>query len=89
MKGNHMNKAQLLQFIDQVTFMLDDIALYLDTHPTCRQGLEAYEHYKMLRKEAVAEYQRMYGPLNRYSVEPGKDFNWINGPWPWEGACGC
>ena len=30
---NKMNKKQLLRFITEVSFALDDIALYLDLHP--------------------------------------------------------
>ncbi|MDD7283780.1 MAG: spore coat protein CotJB, partial [Clostridium sp.] len=32
-----MCKAELRQFIDQVSFMIDDITLFLDTHPDCRE----------------------------------------------------
>ena len=71
-----MCKAELRQFIDQVSFMIDDITLFLDTHPDCR--------------EAISDYVKQYGPLNRYDVDTCDDWNvWIDGPWPWEGACGC
>ena len=31
-----------------------------------------------------------HGALNRYDVDTCDDWNvWIDGPWPWEGACGC
>ena len=84
------SKKELRQFIDQVTFMLDDITLFLDTHPDCSEAIEAYNHYKMLRKKAVADYEKMYGPLNRYSVDTCNNWNkWLENPWPWEGACGC
>ena len=63
-----MCKAELRQFIDQVSFMIDDITLFLDTHPDCREAIDAYNHFKMMRCDWNA---------------------WIDGPWPWEGACGC
>lgn len=34
---NRMNKGELLTFIDEVTFALDDLTLYLDTHPHCEK----------------------------------------------------
>ena len=85
-----MCKAELRQFIDQVSFMIDDITLFLDTHPDCREAIDAYNHFKMMRCEAVSDYVKQYGPLNRYDVDTCDDWNaWIDGPWPWEGACGC
>ncbi len=36
---NRMNKGELLTFIDEVTFALDDLTLYLDTHPHCEKAL--------------------------------------------------
>ena len=85
-----MCKAELRQFIDQVSFMIDDITLFLDTHPDCREAIDAYNHFKMMRCEAVSDYVKQYGPLNRYDVDTCDDWNaWIDGPWPWEGAWGC
>ena len=49
------SKHELMNLINQFSFMVDDIALYLDTHPTCRDGIDAYKHYKMLREEAISE----------------------------------
>ena len=50
-----MCKAELRQFIDQVSFMIDDITLFLDTHPDCREAIDAYNHFKMMRCEAVCK----------------------------------
>lgn len=84
------SKKELMQFIYQVTFMLDDITLFLDTHPDCGEAIDAYNHFKSLRKKAVADYEKMYGPLNRYNVDTCENWKkWIENPWPWEGACGC
>ena len=49
------SKHELMNLINQFSFMVDDIALYLDTHPTCRDGIDAYKHYKMLREEAISD----------------------------------
>lgn len=65
---NNMNKQQLFAFITEVSFALDDISLYLDTHPECPKALAAYSNYKAMRQQAVREYTTAYGPLNRYQV---------------------
>lgn len=82
-------QRELFEFITQISFMLDDITLYLNTHPCCPKGLEAYEYYRKLRKDAVRDYTEMYGPLNKYCVDVDNYFDWVNNPWPWEGECGC
>jgi spore coat protein JB len=81
------NRKVLLELIDQYSFMLDDICLYLDTHPNCPHGLSEYNKYKTLRMEAVEDYTDAYGPLCKYNADVCNDWNYINQPWPWEGGC--
>jgi spore coat protein JB len=80
------NRNELLSLIDQYSFMLDDICLYLDTHPNCPHGLSEYNKYKVLRMEAVRDYTDTYGPLCKYNADVYEDWNYINQPWPWEGG---
>ena len=35
---------------------------------------------------AVQNYAEWYGPLNKYHVTCNSRFDWIDGPWPWEGG---
>ncbi len=86
---NKMNKKQLFDFITEVSFALDDISLYLDTHPDCPKALAVYCKYKEMRAQAVKDYINNYGPLNRYQVNDENYFDWVNEPWPWEKECGC
>lgn len=86
---NKMNQQQLLHFITEVSFALDDIALYMDTHPRCHEALSVYENYKNMREQAVKDYTTLYGPLNRYQVNDSNYFDWVNKPWPWERECDC
>ncbi len=87
--NNKMNKKQLFDFITEVSFALDDITLYLDTHPDCSKALAAYSQYKDMRTQAVREYNNNFGPLNKYQVNDENYFDWVNNPWPWEKECGC
>ena len=75
---NNMNKQQLFAFITEVSFALDDISLYLDTHPECPKALAAYSNYKAMRQQAVREYTTAYGPLNRYQVNDDNYFDWVD-----------
>ena len=84
-----MTKHELMNVIYQATFMLDELTLYLDTHPDCSHAMEAYMKYKKIRDEAYANYTNAFGPLSRYNVNLKNGWSWINDPWPWEGECGC
>lgn len=83
-------QAKMLRFIYETGFAIDDVILYLDTHPCDMQAMEYYENYKKLYKQAVEEYSQLYGPLTVDNVAVGScngSWAWANTPWPWEGAC--
>ena len=54
---NRSNQCQLRQFIDEISFAMDDIVLFLDTHPCCQEALAYYEECKKMREEAIDEYE--------------------------------
>lgn len=82
---NNMNQRQLLRYIDAVSLALDDVTLFLDTHPTDTDAMEYYNMYKEKRAQAVRDYSRSFGPLNRYNVTCSNEWQWNQGPWPWQG----
>ena len=86
---NKISKKELFDIINQASFMLDDITLFLNTHPDCREALHAYKHYKEIRENAIDDYTSMYEPISRYNVDTDNYWDWVNKPWPWEGECGC
>lgn len=84
--ANNRNNGeeQLLHFIMEVGFALEDVVLYLDTHPCDKDALCYYEQYKTARKQALEEYTRMYGPLSSENVNSKNCWSWVENPWPWE-----
>ncbi len=77
-------KSKLLMYISQVSFSLNDIVLFLDTHPGNQEALEYYKELKKARKDSVNEYTRKYGPLLNYDVDNSCYWEWVKEPWPWE-----
>jgi len=77
-------KERLFRFITEVSFAIEDVVLYLDTHPCDQNALQYYEQYKNMRRQAMEEYTRMYGPLCSKDVTIGNSWTWIREPWPWE-----
>lgn len=81
-----MCEEKLLRFIDEVSFAVTDIGLYLDTHPCDKCALKYYAKYRELRNEAMKEYARNYGPLLVDDVDSDCYWTWIENPWPWKGG---
>lgn len=79
-----MNEAQLYRRIQMLGFVLDDIGLFLDTHPSDFSAIEYYNKYNKLFREAKEEYERKYGPLSLSQPGEINSWDWVKGPWPWE-----
>ena len=76
-------QKKLLKALQNYTFILTETALYLDTHPYCRQALRYYEKYRRLCDEVKKRYEEQYGPLTP-GASCGDCWKWVTEPWPWE-----
>ena len=87
LRQNNKNKQQLLQWIDEVSFEVTEISLYLDTHPDDMDAIAFFNHYNEERKKALAMYSENYAPLTLDLVSQDEDrWSWALEPWPWEGG---
>lgn len=79
------DQAELLTYIDALTFATHDLNLYLDNFPNDQQMIQKFNDYRMQANQAIEQYENSYGPLfvnsNANSVTP---WAWNNRPWPWE-----
>ncbi len=85
--GRNSYQSDMLRKIDQISFVVQDTLLYLDTHPEDEEALAFFKEYSAMRNEALESYAKEFGPLLIDNVATsGADYwNWINQPWPWEG----
>ena len=77
-------RAMMLKKVQAACFALEDIKLFLDTHPTDRGALECYSKYQKIYEMLVKEFEEKYGALNAERVDTNKGWTWVNNPWPWE-----
>ncbi len=78
-------KEELYNWINIVSFALDDAKLYLDTHPNDSEALEFFDEFKSQRIQALREYAKYFGPLTMDTIcTPENQWSWINSPWPWQ-----
>lgn len=81
----NMTEETMLRKVYETGFALDDIILYLDTHPMDMDAMNYYRFMRQANEEAVKAYEQMFGPLMANSVM-GDTWSWIDNPWPWEGG---
>lgn len=71
--------------LQTMSFAINELALYLDTHQDDMEALEMYRVYQRMYSEGKKKYEKEYGPLNHMSELEGK-YRWLDDPWPWEYA---
>lgn len=82
-------QEKLLHDIGVLSFVVIELSLYLDTHPTDRNAMEYYNHYNRLANQARQEYSAKYTPLTLSCADAStcNDWQWALAPMPWEGGC--
>ncbi|MBO5867438.1 MAG: spore coat protein CotJB [Oscillospiraceae bacterium] len=71
--------------LQMVSFAIQELALYLDTHRDDKEALMLYQEYQKLYDEGVKKYEKLCGPLNHLMPTKGS-YAWLDDPWPWEYA---
>ncbi len=85
------NREELISDLSAVSFALNDLTLYLDTHPDCPNGTALFYELLEQRLRLLSEFARRFYPLTQTSMITGdydqNHYGWTEGPMPWEGAC--
>lgn len=70
--------------LQMVDFAIAETVLYLDAYPNCKAAL-AYYHKLLDEREKLADSLAKSGrPVTNMSNTDTENWNWTNGPWPWE-----
>ena len=72
-----MTELQALEFVTQ------ELALYLDTHPSDAEAFGLFQQYTALEQAARADFAAANGPLMREDAAKDKTYTWLKDPWPW------
>ncbi len=94
------DRDTLLKEIGEVSFFLDDLRLYLDTHPLEERALDLYQQNHPKRLALLKTYADKFEPLTCHCVDldsngsPASDtlyagrkhWTWSDGPVPWDAA---
>lgn len=74
---NALTELQALEFV------LQELALYLDTHPNDGEAFELFREYTALEEAARASFVASNGPVLRGETAQSKTYTWLKDPWPW------
>lgn len=92
------DQMNLLKQLNEVSFIVNDLNLYLDTHPLDTNALNLFDAMIKQRKELLKQYAAEFEPLtlncvctttNNQSKQHTKypdraHFTWSDGPLPWD-----
>lgn len=65
-------------------FAIQELGLYLDTHPYDAEAFALFREYVAMAKTAKAAYVEQHGPLVQADAAKDGSYTWGNGPWPWQ-----
>lgn len=89
-RDKEAERENLMNQINGISFAVNDLTLYLDTHPDCKNGLPLFKELLQKRLDLLAEYAKKYTPLTQISMVTGNpesnEYSWGEGPMPWEGG---
>ena len=65
-------------------FAIQELGLYLDTHPNDMEALDLFNEYVEQYSAAMQQYEQKHGPMNQMAAGLNGRYEWTDGPWPWE-----
>lgn len=77
--------------ISALGLCVHETALFLNTHPHCKEALDYFRCKRRELFELTEKYEEKYGPLTAFS-DPARDcWIWTDSPWPWQtqDMCAC
>ena len=77
-------RENLMLDIQRYAFAMNDLNLYLNTHPSDGVAMNLFVSYKNAYETKLNEYQRKYGPICVKDTGVDTYWQWNKAPWPWE-----
>lgn len=90
-EAREKEREALLKQIYEVSFVVNDLTLYLDTHGEDQEALAMFAESSMRRTQLMEDFAAGFYPLTQACMAKNgcgeTRFQWTDGPMPWEGAC--
>lgn len=73
----------MMKKLSSYHFMIDDLQLYLDTHPNDEKTIKKINEISAEYLPLKEKFEKLYGPLTANENSANR-WRWIKAPWPWE-----
>lgn len=74
-----------LEQLQKIDFVLVELTLYLDTHPTDMQAIQQYNQLAQNRCAMAEAFELKFGPLMSFGQSFSRyPWQWVQTPWPWQ-----
>ena len=84
-----MEREMMLQKLMELDFLAVDLGLYLNTHPTETEAINAYNQTIEAADTLRMKFEAAYGPLCSFRSYAADTENWQTPLWLERSACKC
>lgn len=79
------DRAEMMNRVQKLSFVMFDTSLYLNNHPEDQAALNYFTKYQALAQQAQKDYEETFGPMTMEGVNAEQDgWSWLEMPWPWQ-----
>ena len=82
-RENCRNREELMNQLMAYKFAINDMSLFLNTHPDDERALKYHNEYVCEFNKIKEEYERNYGSIT-FETEMDS-WQWVSDRWPWDG----
>ncbi len=81
---NNISKDALRQKIKELSFVKNELALFLDTHPSCETAIDYFHKTCEALDDYTVRLANMGTPITQSDVVSDDKWTWTLEPWPWQ-----
>ena len=79
---NNANCRRLMQSVSEASFFMQDLKLYLDTHPDDDTAIEMFREACRQYKACKEAFEENCYPLTPCGSRDDNNWDWLCGAWP-------
>lgn len=82
-KGSNLPDTEMTD-LQALCFVVQELALYLDTHPDDKEAFELFKQFTAMEKAAQESFEKnRRRPITRSAAANTDHYSWLKDPWPW------
>ena len=79
-----MSKEALMQNIKELSFVKNELALFLDTHPACKTAIDYFHKTCEALDDYTVRLANLGIPTTQGDVISDEKWTWTLEDWPWQ-----